>query len=403
MKEQATRKRLRNWAVNLGMGLGGIALALLLVQGLIAVFPRVLPRFLRPDPYTQRSPRPDDIEVVYTAGDGDLFVAQPGSVAPPPDPEEVLTQFGLSFDEDGFRRPIVEADSYSIVTLGDSFTDDGHQPVPWPDVLADELNVPVRNLGFQGYGPEDYAAVMSRYGTDEGHDWVIVGYFEGNDFITSIVDDREGFTLPGVARQALMAARGEYTTRDYGEGPWKYPVDMKLGNRTVPLSLFEFYLWFLNGEPEVYENSLELAALGDHLASIKADAGDACVLLAYFPAKAHVYFPYIEDPAAQASVLSGAHELTLDADNRVEAVLAPTTGEEIIDRLDNQSMVVSALAEDLGIHFVDVTGPLEQAAERGEETYYVYDTHWNAYGHEIAGRAVADHVRSHPECSSQTP
>ena len=87
MKEQVTPKGLRNWAVNLGIGLGGIVLALLLVQGLIAVFPRALPRFLRPDPYTQRSPRSDDIDVTYTAGDGDLFIAQPGSVAPPPDPE----------------------------------------------------------------------------------------------------------------------------------------------------------------------------------------------------------------------------------------------------------------------------------------------------------------------------
>jgi hypothetical protein len=399
MREQTTRKRLPNWAVNLGLALGGIVLAALLAQGVIALFPRLLPRFLRPDPYSRRRSHPDDIEIIYRAGDGDLFIAQPGSVAPPPDPEEVLTHFILSFDEDGFRRSLMEADSYPIITLGDSLTDDAHQPVPWPDALADELNTPVRNLGFQGTGPVDYVEIMSRYGSREPHEWVVIGYAEANDLPHSIVDKKEAFALPGVARQAFLAARGDYTTRDYGEGPWKYPVSMQLGGRTVPLSLFEFYLWFLNGELEVYENSLELVALGEHLASIEADAGDACVLLAYFPDKSHIYFPYITEPANQASVLSSALELTLDDEGRLEAVPASTTPEELISRLDNQRTAVRGLAERMGIHFVDVTEPLKEAAARGEETYYIYDTHWNPLGHEIAGRTVAEYIRRNP-CKS---
>lgn len=399
MREQSTSKRLPNWAANLGLALGGVALAVLLAQGVIAFFPGLLPHFLRPDPYSRRRSHSDDIEITYRAGDGDLFIAQPDSVAPPPDPEEVLTHFYLSFDKDGFRRPIMEADSYPIITLGDSLTDDGHQPVPWPDALATELNVPVRNLGFQGYGPEDYVKVMHRYGTEEPHEWVVIGYSEANDLPASIVDKKEPFALPNVARQAFLAARGDYTTRDYGEGPWKYPVDMQLGNRTVPLSLFEFYIWFLNGEPEVYENSLELAALGEHLASIQADAGDACVLLAYLPDKSHIYFPYITDPADQASVLSSAWALTLDDEGRLEAVPTPTMPDELISRLDNQRTAVRGLAERMGIQFVDVTEPLKEAAARGEETYYVYDTHWNPLGHEIAGRTVADYIRQHP-CKS---
>ncbi|MBN1311878.1 MAG: hypothetical protein JXB30_10700 [Anaerolineae bacterium] len=398
MSEHTIRKHYHNWIINIALSLGGVLLALLLAQGIVALFPGLLPRFLRPNPYDRRQSHPDDIEITYTVKNGDLFIAQQGSIAPPPNPDEILTQFVLSFDEDGFRRPIMEADSYPIITIGDSFTDDGHVPVPWPDILADELNMPVQNLGFQGHGPEDYMEIMSRYGTREPHQWVVIGFFEGNDLPYAIVDDTGPFTLPKVARQAFMAARGSYTTPDYGEGPWKYPVEMQLGNRTVPLSLFEFYLWFLNGELAIYENSLELAKLGEHLASIQADAGDACVLLAYFPDKSHIYFPYITDPADQVSVLSSAWQLTLNDKERLKAVPTPTTPEQLVGRLDNQSIAVGNLARQMDIHFVNVSIPMQEAAARGEEVYYIYDTHWNPRGHEIAGRTIADYIQDHSDC-----
>jgi hypothetical protein len=380
------------------MVLGGVVMALLLAQGIITLFPSLLPRFLRPDPYDRRQSHPDDIEVTYKVENGDIFIAQPGSVAPPSNPDEVLSHFVWSFDENGFRRPIMEADSYPIVALGDSFTDDGHVPTPWPDVLAAALNIPVQNLGFQGYGPKDYAAVMKRYGTLEPRKWVVIGFFEGNDLPYAIVDKPDPFTLPQVARQAFLAARGSYTTPDYGPGPWKYPVKMQLGDRVVPLNLFEFYLWFLNGDLKVFEESDEVAALGEELASIQTDAGDACVLLAYFPDKGHIYFPYITDPAEQASVLSSTQQWTLNDEGRLTSVLTPTTREQLLGRLDNQSIAVSTLAERLGIHFVNITPAMQDAAAQGEELWFTYDTHWNLRGHEIAGQVIADYIRAHPDC-----
>ncbi|MBN1429248.1 MAG: hypothetical protein JXB07_12810 [Anaerolineae bacterium] len=398
MTKQSISKHSQEWMINLALSIGGVLLALLLAQGIITLFPGLLPRFLRPNPYDRRRSHPDDIEIAYTVSHGDLFIAQQGSIAPPPNPDEALSNFVLSFDEDGFRRPIMEAEHYPIITLGDSFTDDGHVPVPWPDVLAAELDIPVQNMGFQGYGPQDYVATMNRYGTREPHEWVVIGFFEGNDLPYAIVDEESALTLPQVARQAFLAARGSYTTPDYGQGPWKYPIDMQLGNRTIPLNLFEFYLWFLNGELDVYENSLELAALGEQLASIQVDAKDACVLLAYFPDKSHIYFPYIADPADQSSVLSSAWQLTLDERARLHAVPTPTTTEQLIGRLDNQSIAIGNLATHIGIHFVDVSIPMKQAAARGKELYYIYDTHWNPYGHELAGQTIADYIRSHPNC-----
>ena len=56
MTEQPARKRLPNWILNLLLALGGIVLAIVLAQGLIALFPGLLPSFLRLDPPERRKP-----------------------------------------------------------------------------------------------------------------------------------------------------------------------------------------------------------------------------------------------------------------------------------------------------------------------------------------------------------
>lgn len=400
MVQDEKASRLPGWAPNLLLVVTGLVFSFVLIQGLIAFFPQVLPRQLRPNPYDQRTQRPDDVEITYHVGDGDLFIAQPGSVAPPANPTEVLTHYEVNFDGDGFRRPLVEAQSYPIITIGDSFTDDLHVPLPWPDVLADELATPVRNLGFQGYGPQDYARVAQLYGSQQPHDWVVVGYFEGNDLVTAIVDEENPLTLPAVAREAIEAALGDKGTPDYGEGPWKYPLDMQLGNRTEPLAIFEFYLWFLNGELSTFEQSAEVVALGDLLAEIDAQTDDACVLLAYFPAKSHIYLPYVNNLDGRAAILSSALEVTLDADNRLEAVPVTMPFETLLERLDNQSMAVENLVQDKGIHFVNLATPFKQAAARGQMLYYTYDTHPNEQGHRLAGETIANYIEGHSACIS---
>jgi hypothetical protein len=400
MPEDSTSKRLPNWVANLGLVLGGIALAVALAQGLIVLFPGLLPSFLRLDPYDRRVRRADDLDANFLTGKGDLFVSQPGSVAPPDDPDELLASFSMSFDEEGFRRPFVEADSYPIIALGDSYTEGVHVPKPWPDVLASELQTPVRNLGFQGYGPHDYVEVMRIYGTTEPHQWVVLAFFEGNDPSALVSDESEGgFTLPNLTRQAFLAARGSYTTPDFGEGPWKYPVTMELGGQSRPLNLFEFHLWWVNGELADYRASRNMAVLGDLLADVKAQAGDACLLVAHVPTKEHIYFPYVSQADGSVdTVLESSWAIELDEQDRLTVAPTPTSRDALVARLDNMGTVVGEVARAAGAHFIDLSGPLKEAAARGEESYYLYDTHWNQHGHDIAGAAIADYIRQHPEC-----
>jgi hypothetical protein len=399
MTQPPNRAPHSRWAVGLALALGGVLLGLLLIEAIISFFPGLLPRYLRPDPSTLRDPDREDVRVVYRVRDGDLFLAQPGSIAPPENPDMVLANHVLDFDEDGFRRPRREAERYPIIAIGDSFTAAGKVPMPWPDVLADELDTPVKNLGVGGYGPPDYAQVMRLFGSQEPHEWIVIGFYESNDFRAAI-DDEEGFTLPEVVRDAIEAAKEEPEEVDYGEGPWKYPVDTRLGSQTRPLVFFEPHLWILNGLPETYADSVEMAELGEHLASIRQGAGDACVLLAYFPGKPHVYFPHVTDPADRVAVLGNARRVDLDDEGRIITYHVPTTRDEIVSRLDSLAMAVSDLARHTQIHFVDVTPALNRAAASGEEMYYPYDSHWSQRGHDVAGQAIAGYIRSHPECET---
>ena len=59
--------------------------------------------------------------IEYRIGDGDIFAAQYGTIAPPPNPEEVLSRHRLAWDADGFRLSAQVSDTYSIIALGDSY------------------------------------------------------------------------------------------------------------------------------------------------------------------------------------------------------------------------------------------------------------------------------------------
>jgi hypothetical protein len=383
--EQAARSR---WPIFLGLALVGLLVAL----GL-----RIFQPQLQPDLISRRQSYPDDVEKTFTAEKGDLFDSQPGSVAPPPDPAAVLAHYFVAYDADGFRRPIMEAERYPIIAIGDSMTEGVHAPAPWPDVLADELKTPVRNLGVGSYNPPDYEQVMHLFGTGEHHDWVAIGFFEGDDLVKA--DDDRPFTPPNEMREAFEAGNEPGTdTPDYGEGPWKYPIDTVLGGQTHPLAIFEFYLWWLNGLPEQYQKSQDLAVLRERLASIQADAGEACVLLVYIPDKSHVYLPFVTDPASQARVTESAWRVTLEESGELGLYEAPESFEALVSRLDSMSVVIEKLAQETELYFVNATGPLQEAAARGEETYCAYDTHLNQRGHQIIDEAVASAIKEHSEC-----
>ncbi len=349
------------------------------------------------DPLNQRIPN-RVMEVRYTETHGDLFYHLPGLVKPPENPA-LLSAHTVTWDKNGFRVPAMQRDSYAdypIVALGDSFTDAWMVAFPWGDVLARELQTPVLNLSYQGYGPVEEAAVMQEYGQG-AHEWVLIGFFEGNDLqnIRTSLEREDENPLMGLVREAVEPDPKIVRSED---GRYPYPLALYIGSDFYELAFYDFYLWILNGERQTYADSKNLAELRTYLQKIADASGDACVGLVYMPDKGHIYFPYAE-PYGRRWILDQSFTATLDEDGWLNTVESGTTDfETYVARLDFQRDAVKALVEDMGLYFIDLTPAFQQQAAASQMLYFTYDTHWNPEGHELAGQTVAEFLRNTPAC-----
>ncbi len=349
---------------------------------------------------------PGGIRFVFTELDGDTFRFQPGQVRPP-DVNHVLEDVLRFDDPDGFRMPARPSAQYRIAALGDSFTDGG--PMPWPDVLAEQLDSSVRNLGYSGFGPLEYAEVAKQYLAPD-HDWVIVAYFEGNDLSNIEASRRKADAAGGAVELTIQHTMRAPVTdiktlEEYGDitlapdGNYLYPLTHILPDgRTRPLAYISDYLWWLNGNAETFAESRNIRELADALATIRDSAGSACVALVYVPVKGHIYFPFADPAGNRQYVMQNARSLSIDPATGWLTLgeLAPQDYNVWEGNIDNQRDAVRLAAENAGFAFIDLLPPLRAAAENGQITYYTYDSHWNEGGHALAGAAVADYFRMNP-------
>jgi hypothetical protein len=110
--------------------------------------------------------------------------------------------------------------------------------------------------------------------------------------------------------------------------------------------------------------------------------------------------PYVV-PDDRERLLEGVQRVVPDEDGELLKVgldAAPdvTTYDNLVRRLDNQRDAVAALAAQMGLPFADLTPAFQREAAQGEILYYIYDTHWNQAGHDLAGAVLADFVADNP-------
>lgn len=368
-----------------------IAFGLLVGLGLIWVLLRLFP-----------SLEPGGTRFVFTVLDGDTFRHQPGLVRPP-DENRVLEDVTRYDDADGFRRPARVAERYQIAAIGDSFTDGG--AVPWTDVLAAALDVPVRNMGWSGFGPLEYARIARDY-LQDGTEWVLVAYFEGNDLSNTATSYQRaqdnGGELPfSLERNVAPPILDVRTAAEYGDivlnpDDWYlYPLEHPALDG-AQIAYISDYLWWLNGERATYAESRNAAELRTALESIRVSASQegACVALVYIPTKEHIYFPYSDPAGNRIYVLQNARALIQRDDGWLDfEPPAPVDDALLESRLNHQRDVIAQITADAGLRFFDLIPAFEAAAARGEVAYFAYDSHWNERGHEIAGQTVADYLR----------
>jgi hypothetical protein len=367
---------------------GGIAAGLLLIALLIRLFPNL-------EPGGQR--------FMFTELDGDTFRHQPGQVRPP-DENRVLEQGVRHDDADGFRRPARTADRYPIAVIGDSFTDGGQ--VPWTDMLAETLDTPVRNLGWSGFGPLEYAEIAERFLADD-HEWVLVAYFEGNDLSNIRTSRQRAYENGGELPLNLTHAYGapvtdvrqldQYTdiTLDPQER-YLYPLThIRPDGSTFEMAYISDYLWWLNGEIGTYAGSRNAGELADALGRIEAAADGACVALVYIPNKEHVYFRYADPEGNRKFVLENGRELIVGEDGWLtHGPVAPVDYEAFEARMDNQRAAVMQIADAAGFQFIDLLDPF--VSDESNTAYYTYDSHWNETGHRLTADTVAEYIRGNP-------
>lgn len=372
--------------------LSGILFAFALVFIVLNLFPGLQPDAVR-DPLETRRTN-ETMDVVYTEADGDLFYHMAGNVRPVENPQTLSTHT-VEWDSNGFRVPVLgyeDYDDYKIVALGDSFTDAWMVSTPWPDVLAERLETPVLNLAYQGYGPLEEASVMQDYGRGE-REWILIGYFEGNDLNNAHSShyrrENEGNLLVNIVREAVDNDTPEGVTNP--DGNYRYPLALYIGANFYELAFFDSYIWMLNAERAVYEQSRNVEVLREALTDIQEAADGACVGLVYMPTKAHIYFQYAE-PFGRRWIIENASSSYLDDENWIRQTEEAVEFETLLSRLSNQRDVIREVAAEYGIEFIDLTPAFEQAAGQGDMLYLAYDTHWNQAGHVLAGETVADYV-----------
>lgn len=367
-----------SWVLNLALIGIGLVFALAVIGVVLLAFPQFRPNMMS-----------------FRVEQGDIFYHQAPWMRPPENMREVLATYWLAWDEEGFRIPHRRADTYTVVALGDSFTEAPNAPKPWPDVLADALDTPVRNLGFRGFGPREEMQAFELYGNPETVDIVVIGYFEGNDLSNAYSQRNAEFSPPANVTDRGMVPTDFSTITDRDE---RYPMQVELNGEAHDIAFLEGYIWALNAPVEVYAESRNLNLTRRNWAAIREMAPDACVVVAYFPDKGHIYLPYLS-PDDRPILLQKATETYLNGDRVLTMREAPTTFEALLANLDNQRDAVQAITAELGLPMLDLTPMFEEAASNGEITYYTYDTHWNQRGHDLAGQAIADFLAAQP-CSN---
>jgi hypothetical protein len=95
----------------------------------------------------------------------------------------VQSASGGRFDAWGFRNPTVP-ESVDIVAIGDSHTfgNTATMDDSWPYVLSRQSGQSVYNMGMGGYGPNQYAHLLSTRALGLKPKIVVVGLYMGDDF-----------------------------------------------------------------------------------------------------------------------------------------------------------------------------------------------------------------------------
>lgn len=384
--------------------IGGTAFAIVMVLLLLYLFPNIVGN----DPLA-RGEANSSLDVEFWLTDGDYFFLQPGRIRPPEN-NELLASYTLVWDDDGFRVPTMQADSYPIVAFGDSFTEGTTVALPWTDVLASDLNIPVQNFGYRGYGPLEITTIAQNYMGDDERSWVLYAHFSGNDLadanrgIDDVLMNRDPFDqVAWLTRNVVAGTRAQVV--ESPDGQYDYPMPMIIGGSYYEIAFLEDLLWWQVAPDEGFLDTRTFDMVGDALNAVAEEAPvEACRAVIFVPSKEQIYYPYIHEDVRQW-IRGVARETQVTSNGTVILVDNPLNEADeatFIEHLGDQRDALQQVAEAEGWMFIDLLEPFQQAAyERGlageELLYYQYDGHWTQSGHQLASDVIAAFMRDNAD------
>jgi hypothetical protein len=396
----SSRKR-TSLLAKLSLVFGGILAAYLVITLLLTLFPSLVPSN---NPY-ERKTEGTTVEMIVKITDGDMFAWFPGKVRPPAE-DTILQQFTLSWDADGFRVPARLAERYPIAAFGDSFTEAANVPYPWPDKLAEVLEVPVYNYGYRDYGPLEVAKAVSEFAPKETRTWLLYAYFAGNDIVnnnrTTLIEERSPFFLmPHLAERAagVITTPAPQPTSEH----YDFPLPVIIGGNFYEMVFFPNYIWAQLAPSEGFEASRSFQMVGEQLDAMeKSVPAETCLALIFSPTKEQLYYRYIYESDHQW-IRGVGQEPYIDQNRLIQYRERPYNADEesyLLEHLTDQRDAITRLMQSKSRwHFIDLLPAFEEAVGRGELLYYPYDTHWNQAGHALAAQVIADYLRQAEGCA----
>ena len=328
-----------------------------------------------------------DLEV--TAQFGDLFSLSCLSL----DDALPMAPYRVSYttDSHGYRNKEPWPDKIELAVVGDSFTAAEAIVSPFWGGISESMLA----FGLPGSGTVEQQRLFEAFAHPRQPDTVVLAFFAGNDLVDSrlYAEMRARGELFGDRLQKrkepgdylvlqrlwtlLLQEAGKPAASE--EPPCAYP-QLALTEPPTPVAFWNSFLPMLAlSKAELRQSEmfqLALASISDMAAAMEARAGE--LILMYIPQKAELYWEYLSvdskrilSEAASAGGLDAAHD-------------------KIDQNLFAQRELMRETAAALNIRFLDLTIPLRQAIDGGQQPYFFADTHWNQTGHNIARNALLD-------------
>jgi lysophospholipase L1-like esterase len=290
----------------------------------------------------------------------------------------------VRYDRHGFRNTgdLHEAD---IVMLGDSYIE-GYM---MPDALMVTTRLSqlqgktVANLGHSGYGPQQELVVLKRYGFNLHPKTVIWAFFEGNDFHDLDYYDAQRPSQPRpfwqtIWYRSLVRNALSQVLHPTG-GCTRSPRIAELHARFTDARNHTSRIFFAPSEVQGFSER----QLNKTIAYI-AEAARLCrerniqFVVAFIPEKYRVY-----------------HSL-----RNVELTSSTVRSWQVNSLPDEMGMRLAEL--NLGIQYVDLTQPLQEASQEGIATYLADDTHWTEAGNQLVAEVLDRALRLLPPRTRHT-